>query len=138
MVRKSRLGFFFLIDFSILVFEFGLIMILGSGSVSVKDIQTYLYNLIEAESEPKSNRASDTDNTDDIDDANNTENADDADDANNVNNTDDTDDVENAENADNTNDADDVNNAENVDYWSAPSPYHVIWLISRLPAPINF
>src|SRR6266542_2763030 len=104
MVRKPRLGVFFLIDFSILAFEFGLIVILGLGSVSVKDVQTYLYNLIEAEPEPKSNRASDTDNTDNTDDTNNTKNIDDADDANNNNNT---------ENAD---DADDVNNVENADY----------------------
>src|SRR6266536_5225553 len=101
MVRKSRLEVFFLIDFSILAFEFDLIMILGSGSFSVKDIQTYFYNLIEAEPEPKFNRASDTDNTDDADDTNNTKNIDDADDVNNNNNT------ENAENADNTDDAND-------------------------------
>src|SRR6266536_962970 len=106
MVRKPRLGVFFLIDFSILAFEFDLIMILGSGSVSVKDIQTYLYNLIEAEPEPKSNRASDTDNT------NNTKNINDADDVNNNNNTEN---AENAENADNTDDADDTENAENAD-----------------------
>src|SRR6266498_1963598 len=80
MVRKPRLGVFFLIDFSILAFEFDLIMILGPGSVSVKDVQTYLYNLIEAEPEPKSNRASDTDNTDDADNTENAENAENADD----------------------------------------------------------
>ncbi len=83
MMRKPRLGVFFL-DFSTLASGFGLTVILGSGSASVKDIQTYLCNLIEAEPEPKSNRASDTDNTDDIDDTNNTENADDADDVNNA------------------------------------------------------
>src|SRR6266498_2202267 len=111
MVRKPRLGFFFLIDFSILAFEFDLIMILGSGSVSVKDIQTYLYNLIEAEPEPKSNRASDTDNTDDADDVNNNNNTKNAENAENADNTDDADDTENADDAD----ADDVNNADNAD-----------------------
>src|SRR6266536_3399140 len=119
-MRKPRLGVFFLIDFSILVFGFSLTVILDSGSVLIKDIQMYLCNLIETEPEPKSNRASDTDNTDDTDDANNTENADDADDVNNTNST---------ENAD---------NAENADCWSVPSPYHVTWPISRLPGPINF
>ena len=123
MVRKPRLGFFFLIDFLILVFEFGLIMILGSGSVSVKDVQTYLYNLIEAEPEPKFNRASDTDNADDVNNNNNTENAENA---------------ENADDTDDTDDADDAENAENADYWSVPSPYHVTWPISRLPGPISF
>src|SRR6266498_1185544 len=108
MVRKPRLGFFFLIDFSILAFEFGLIMILGSGSVSVKDIQTYLYNLIEAEPEPKSNRASDTDNTDDADDADDANNAENAENAKNAENADNTDD------ADDTNDADDAKNADNA------------------------
>src|SRR6266498_175100 len=123
MVRKPRLGFFFLINFSILAFEFGLIMILGSGSVSVKDVQTYLYNLIEAEPEPKSNRASDTDNTDHADDTNNTKNIDDTDD--------------DADDAD-ADDADDADDTENADCCSAPSPYHVTWPISRLPGPINF
>src|SRR6266536_2044513 len=146
MVRKPRLGVFFLIDFSILAFEFDLIMILGSGSVSVKDVQTYLYNLIEAEPEPKSNRASDTDNTDDADDTNNTKNIDDADDVNNNNNTENAENADNAKNADNTDDANntddaddaDAENAENADCCSAPSPYHVTWPISRLLAPINF
>src|SRR6266516_1120516 len=108
MVRKPWLGVFFLIDFSILAFEFDLIMILGSGSVSVKDVQTYLYNLIEAEPEPKSNRASNTDNIDDADDVNNnnnTENAENADNAKNADNTDD---------ANNTDDADDAD-ADNAD-----------------------
>src|SRR6266487_3473579 len=106
MVRKPRLGVFFLIDFSILAFKFDLIMILGSGSVSVKDIQTYLYNLIEAE--PKSNRASDAENTenaDDTDDANNTDDAENAD----------ADDVNNADNADDVDDAVDVDDADDVD-----------------------
>src|SRR6266536_3042483 len=80
-MRKPRLGVFFLIDFSILVFGFSLTVILDSGSVLIKDIQMYLCNLIETEPEPKSNRASDTDNTDDTDDANNTENADNAENA---------------------------------------------------------
>ncbi len=94
-MRKPRLEVFFLIDFSTLVSKFSLTVILGSGSTSVKDIQTYLYNLTEAEPEPKPNRASNTDNTDDADDANNTENTDDADD----------DDVINANNTENTDNA---------------------------------
>src|SRR6266536_1772990 len=108
MVRKPRLGVFFLIDFSILAFEFELIMILGSGSVSGKDIQTYLYNLIEAEPEPKSNRASDTDNTDDADDADDAENADKAKNAENADDADDTDDADDADDTDDTDDADDA------------------------------
>src|SRR6266542_3067935 len=115
MVRKPRLGVFFLIDFSILAFEFDLIMILGSGSVSVKDVQTYLYNLIEAEPEPKSNRASDIDNTDDADDTNNTKNIDDADDVNNNNNTENAENADNTDDANNTDDADDTENAENAE-----------------------
>src|SRR6266498_3841924 len=155
MMRKPRLRVFFLIDFSILSFKFSLIVILGSASVSVKDVQTYLYNLIEAEPEPKSNRASDTDNTDDADDTNNikniddadvnnnnnTENADDADNADNAknaDNADNADNAENAENAENADDTDDTDDTENADCCSAPSPYHVTWPISRLPAPINF
>src|SRR6266511_2745507 len=96
-MRKPRLEIFFLIDFSTLVSKFSLTVILGSGSISVKDVQTYLCNLTEAEAEPKPNRASNTDNTDDADDA------------------DDTDDTENADDADDTDDADDVNNAENAE-----------------------
>src|SRR6266498_1722606 len=107
-MRKPRLGVFFLIDFLNLASGFNLTVILGSGSISVKDIQTYLCNLTEAEPEPKPNRA------------NNTENAD------------------NTNNADNTDDAKNAENAENTNYYNTPSPYHMTWPISRLLAPINF
>src|SRR6266536_3200331 len=99
-MRKPWLGVFFLIDFLILTFEFDLIIILDSGSISVKDVQTYLYNLIEAEPEPKSNRASDTNNTDDADDTNDANDTDDVDDTDDIDDADDTDDTDDADNAD--------------------------------------
>src|SRR6266536_694592 len=107
MVRKSWLGVFSLIDFSILAFEFDLIIILGSGSVSVKDVQTYLYNFIEAGPEPKSNRASDTDHAENAENADNAKNTDTTADANNADDADDTADANDTDDVDDTDDTDD-------------------------------
>ena len=78
---------------------------------------------------------SNTKNIDDADDVNNNTNAENAENADNTDDAENADDVNNAENAEN---AENAKNAENADCWSVPSPYHVTWPISRLPAPINF